>query len=123
MFKLFQNKPNTLQLDGQQIYLRPPVSKDYKQWRDLRVMSADFLQAWEPKWSAQEFDPTNFKYRIKTYQQQIRLDKAYPFYIFRKCDDALIGGINITDVKRRSSQYANLGYWMGEPYQSQRLHS
>jgi ribosomal-protein-alanine N-acetyltransferase len=36
---------------------------------------------------------------------------------------ALVGGVNLTGVRRRAAQYASLGYWMGEPYANMGLMS
>jgi ribosomal-protein-alanine N-acetyltransferase len=119
MFNLFKITSKPIKLEGQRIYLRTPLMEDYLEWRRLRQGSKSFLQTWEPLWSIYEFERNTFKHRIKAYNKQIRQSNAYPFFIFKKDSNTLIGGINLTDVKRRSSQSANLGYWMGVPFNNQ----
>ena len=37
-------------------------------------------------------------------------DSGYGFFIFRRGDDALLGGINLNNVRRGVAQMASLGY-------------
>jgi len=46
-------------------------------------------------------------------------DRGYAFFIFRGDDEALIGGITISNVRRGVSQSCAIGYWMGLPYTGQ----
>ena len=48
-----------------------------------------------------------------------RNDPGYSFLIFRRDDDALLGGITLSNVRRGVAQTASLGYWIGEPYARQ----
>jgi ribosomal-protein-alanine N-acetyltransferase len=47
------------------------------------------------------------------------MDQAYAFFLFRKSDDLLIGGLTIANVRRGVAQAGSLGYWMGAPYAGQ----
>ena len=38
------------------------------------------------------------------------------FFVFRRSDDALLGGITISNVRRGIAQTCSVGYWIGEPY-------
>ena len=53
---------------------------------------------------------------MRRYARDVRADAAYPYFIFRKSDDRLIGGLTLGQVRRGVAQAAALGYWMGEPY-------
>jgi ribosomal-protein-alanine N-acetyltransferase len=97
-------------------YLRYPTAADYPMWRDVREKSRSFLAPWEPTWGPGELDKTAYRQRLRRYAQEIRNDTGYPFFIFRKADHQLVGGLTLAPVRRRVSQTATLGYWMGEAY-------
>ena len=46
----------------------------------------------------------------------MRTDQAYPFFLFRRTDNALVGGLTLANVRRGVAQAASLGYWIGKPY-------
>ena len=46
----------------------------------------------------------------------MRDDLGYAFFIFRRSDDVLLGGITLSNVRRGVAQVGSLGYWMGEPF-------
>ncbi len=46
-------------------------------------------------------------------------DLSYSFLVFRKHDEALIGGLTIANIRRGVAQAGSLGYWMGEPFARQ----
>ncbi len=99
---------------GQGVYLRNPQPADYGPWSDLRGRSRDFLTPWEPTWPADDLTRTAFRRRLRRYQREIREDQAYPFFIFREEDDALLGGCTLSGVQRGVQQSCTLGYWAGE---------
>jgi ribosomal-protein-alanine N-acetyltransferase len=106
-------------LQGEGVYLRYPQMSDYPQWSALRSESREFLAPWEPVWAADELTRAGFRRRIRRYQREIRLDGAYPFFVFRNEDDVLIGGCTLSNVRRGVTQSAALGYWIGERYARQ----
>jgi hypothetical protein len=57
-----------------------------------RAESRAFLTPWEPTWPADDLTRTAFRRRVRRYQSEIREDHAYPFFIFRHPDSALLGG-------------------------------
>jgi ribosomal-protein-alanine N-acetyltransferase len=101
------------------VMLRYPQMSDYAQWSALRGESRAFLSAWEPVWAADELTRTAFRRRLRRYQREIRNDLAYPFLVFRKEDNALMGGCTLTNVRRGVTQSAAIGYWIGVPYARQ----
>jgi ribosomal-protein-alanine N-acetyltransferase len=101
---------------GDGVYMRPPNLADYSTWTELRAESRAFLTPWEPTWPADDLTRTAFRRRIRRYQDEIRDDHAYPFFIFRQADQILLGGITLSNVTRGMTQTATLGYWMGERY-------
>jgi ribosomal-protein-alanine N-acetyltransferase len=98
---------------GDGVLLRAPQMSDYSAWSTLREASRDFLTPWEPTWPADDLTRASFRRRIKRYTEDQRSDLAYPFFIFRKLDGALVGGLTLSNMRRGCAQAASLGYWMG----------
>jgi ribosomal-protein-alanine N-acetyltransferase len=98
---------------GHGIYLRYPRIADYLNWARLRGESREFLTKWEPVWAEDELSRGAFRRRIKRYQKETRLDSAYVFFLFRESDDALMGGLTLSNVRRGVTQCCSLGYWIG----------
>jgi len=103
-------------LHGDGIYLRYPQMSDFAAWAALRGESHEFLAPWEPTWAADELSRSAFRRRIRRYQREIRSDMSYPFFVFRKADDLLMGGCTLSNVRRGVTQSAAIGYWIGERY-------
>jgi ribosomal-protein-alanine N-acetyltransferase len=101
---------------GEHVFLRAPQMADFTEWAGLREASRDFLTPWEPTWPADDLTRGSFRRRIKRYSEDQRSDLAYPFFIFRKSDGVLVGGLTLANVRRGCAQAGNLGYWMGAAY-------
>ena len=110
-------------IHGETIHLRTPQMGDFPAWVALREESRAFLTPWEPTWPLDDLTRSAFRRRIRRYLQDIREDAAYPFFVFRSDDDAFIGGVTLSNVRRGVTQSASLGYWVGEPYARQGLMS
>jgi ribosomal-protein-alanine N-acetyltransferase len=104
------------QLQGDGVYLRYPEMSDFPEWSKLRGESREFLAPWEPTWAADELTRAGFRRRIRRYQREIRTDSAYPFFVFRKPDNILMGGCTLSNVRRGVAQSAAIGYWIGERF-------
>ena len=104
---------------GDTVVLRSPQMSDHAEWGSLRDASRDFLVPWEPTWPDDDLTRAAFRRRIKRYAEDQRGDLAYPFFIFRKVDSVLVGGLTLANIRRGCAQAASLGYWMGEPYAGQ----
>jgi ribosomal-protein-alanine N-acetyltransferase len=104
---------------GEGVYLRYPRMADYLQWSRLRGDSRAFLSPWEPIWSPDELTKSAFRRRLKRYAKETRQDTAYAFFVFRKDDDALLGGCTLSNVRRGVTQCCALGYWIGERFARQ----
>jgi ribosomal-protein-alanine N-acetyltransferase len=98
---------------GDGVLLRAPQMGDFAEWAALREASRDFLTPWEPTWPPDDLTRSSFRRRIKRYFEDQRSDLAYPFFIFRKSDNALVGGLTLANVRRGCAQAGSLGYWMG----------
>ncbi len=106
-------------IDGHGVVLRWPDAGDFPAWARLREISRDFLTPWEPAWPADDLTRGAFRRRLKRYAEDQRNDLSYSFFVFRKLDDALVGGLTIANVRRGVAQAGSLGYWMGEPFANQ----
>jgi ribosomal-protein-alanine N-acetyltransferase len=106
-------------LDGEHVRLRPPRMADYAEWSELRRSSKTFLQPWEPTWPTDDLTRASFRRRLAIYARDLDLGQGYAFFVFRKSDDRLVGGINLRDVRRGVAQSGALGYWIGEAYARQ----
>ena len=115
LFRLGSSSENANVIRGEGVYLRPGEMRDYEQWRWLRELSRDFLTPWEPTWPADDLTRGAFRRRLRRHAEEIDRDEAYPFFIFREGDHALLGGLTLGQVRRGVAQAATLGYWMGEP--------
>ncbi len=103
-------------VEGEGVNLRPPQMADFEEWTALRSASRDFLVPWEPTWPADDLARASFRRRLKRYAEDWRTDQSYAFFIFRKEDNVLVGGLTLASVRRGVAQAGSLGYWMGEPF-------
>jgi ribosomal-protein-alanine N-acetyltransferase len=105
-----------VRLSHRRVYLRRPRDSDWKEWSTLRAASSAFLAPWEPTWPKDALTRAAFRRRLRQYAQDWREGSAYNFLIFRAEDEALLGGINLSNVRRGIVQGGSLGYWIGEAY-------
>jgi [ribosomal protein S5]-alanine N-acetyltransferase len=103
-------------IDGDRVVLRTPQMSDHPAWAAVREVSRGFLTPWEPIWPADDLTRPAFRQRLRRYAEDLRSDQAYPFFVFRKEDNALVGGLALANVRRGVAQAGSLGYWVGEPY-------
>lgn len=113
--------PTPPRLLGRRVYLRPPVFGDYRAWVMLRDASRDFLVPWEPSWAEDALTRNAYRDRVDRQAKEWRQDLGYGFHVFRAVDDQLLGGINLSNVRRAAAQACNLGYWMGSGFANQGL--
>ena len=104
---------------GDGVVLRSPQMSDWAEWAALREASRDFLTPWEPTWPADDLTRASFRRRIRRYSEDQRNDLAYAFFIFRKDDDVVLGGLTLANIRRGCAQAASLGYWTGAAYARQ----
>jgi [ribosomal protein S5]-alanine N-acetyltransferase len=106
-------------VSGEGVVLRAPQMSDHAEWAALREASRDFLTPWEPAWPADDLARSSFRRRIKRYSEDQRGDLAYAFFVFRKIDEVLVGGLTLANIRRGCAQAGSLGYWMGAAYARQ----
>jgi len=104
---------------GEGVMLRLPQVADWSEWAALREASRDFLTPWEPIWPTDDLTRSSFRRRIKRYFEDHRGDLGYSFFIFRKRDGVLIGGLTLANIRRGCAQSGSLGYWIAAPHARQ----
>lgn len=109
-------REDTPVLIGERVYLRAPRAGDYTAWRDLRRASREFLKPFEPRWTESDLSQRVYASRLKRGREEARAGTDYSFFIFTRSEDQLVGGITLSNVRRRAAQFVNLGYWMGHAF-------
>ena len=124
MLNWFVRDPTPV-LTGERVVLRPPRSRDFDAWRSLRRRSRDFLRPFEPRWTEADLNRQAFGARLLRGRGEAKRGTDYSFLLFETTGktETLVGGLTISNVRRRAAQYANLGYWMGEEFAGRGLMS
>ena len=78
----------------------------------MREANREHLEQWEPRWSEHEFTARSFRRRIRWYAEGAKTDTSYSFFVEKKADKRLIGGVTLDAVRRGTTQRAVLGYWL-----------
>jgi [ribosomal protein S5]-alanine N-acetyltransferase len=97
------------EVSGQGIILRRPAPEHFRQWSDLREESRAFLSPWEPRWA-------DDRLRLRVQRRAVDEGTAQPFFIFDASGETMVGGINITNIRRGVAQTGTIGYWIGKPH-------
>ena len=100
-------------IEGEGVTLRLPQMAEFEEWAALRTASRDFLTPWEPSWPSDDLTRAAFRRRLKRYAEDWRTDQSYAFFIFRKQDNLLLGGLTLANVRRGVAQAGSIGYWLG----------
>lgn len=102
------------ELTGHGLALRPPVMADFPAWMALREASREFLIRWEPLWPSDDLTRAAFRRKLAQTQLEARDESGFSFLIFEADGGELLGGITLSNIRRRAAQTGTLGYWMGE---------
>jgi ribosomal-protein-alanine N-acetyltransferase len=111
-------RDDTPVLTGRRVTLRAPRPGDFAAWRQLRKESRDFLKPYEPRWSEADLSHRIYATRLKRGREEARAGTDYTFFIFLTAEqnEPLVGGITLSNIRRRAAQFVNLGYWMGRDH-------
>ena len=108
-----------VRIDTERMILRPPQHTDFRAWSDLRRASAEFLQPWEPSWSADHLTRKGFVNRVYWANRSIQQGTAVPLFLVRRTDNGILGAITLDNIRRGPAQAGTLGYWTGQPFARQ----
>lgn len=108
-------------LETARVFLRRPRLTDWRAWANLRAASRDFLVPWEPTWPDDALTIPAYRRRLRQIGHEWRSDQGYAFFIFLRETGVLVGGVNLSGVRRGVAQAASLGYWMGEAFANRGL--
>jgi len=105
-------------LRAERVMLRLPQMQDYEAWYTLRRDSRDFLKPFEPRWTEADLARRVYATRVRRSRQEAADGTDYSFFIFLETGarEELVGGITLSNIRRRAAQFVNLGYWMGQQY-------
>jgi ribosomal-protein-alanine N-acetyltransferase len=102
--------------EGRRTFLRSPSPDDWRAWAELRAKSREFLVPWEPSWPRDALTRSLYRRRMRQYADEWRQGIGYSFFLFSRDEEALLGGLSLSNVRRGVAQAANLGYWIGLPH-------
>jgi [ribosomal protein S5]-alanine N-acetyltransferase len=106
-------------LSGPRVMLRPLGVDDFEAWREIRVRSRDWLEAWEPLPELGSPDPVAdrdaFRARCGAWERQRQFDSAYGFGLLLH-DGTLMGEVSLGSVLRGPFQSSFIGYWIDEKH-------
>jgi ribosomal-protein-alanine N-acetyltransferase len=111
-------RDDTPVLMGTRVTLRVPRGADFSSWQSLRRQSREFLKPFEPRWTEADLSQRVYATRVRRSREEARAGTDYSFFIFlrERGGETLVGGITLSNVRRRAAQFVNLGYWMGHSY-------
>jgi ribosomal-protein-alanine N-acetyltransferase len=102
-----------LRLENRRVFLRPLRQSDWREWAALREDSREFLVPWEPAWPHDALSRTAFRRRVRAYDREWQQGTGYSLMVMRCEDDALLGGVTLSNLRRGVAQCGSLGYWIG----------
>lgn len=112
-------KNNATQLNTKRLKLRLPRLGDYAEWSELRRMSREFVESWEPEWTKDHLTKESFQARVERADIFSEKQTALPLLMVRRADDKIVGGITLDQIHFGPAQVAKLGYWIGLPFARQ----
>lgn len=118
MFSIAAIRPQTPVIHGDGLLLRTPRQADYAAWHALRSASRTFLAPFEPLWTEVDLNARNFTARVKRNRRESLEGTEHAFFIFARKETkwVLVGGLTLSNIRRRAFQNVTLGYWMGADY-------
>ncbi len=106
-------------LIGNHIILELPANKHCGQWIEVRHNNHGFLQPWEPRWDISLLTKTGYKQILKKFTKHRKEWRNIVYFIVRKSDQQLMGGITMGNIRFGAAAATQLGYWMGEEFTRQ----
>ena len=105
-----------VRVETERMTLRLPEHGDWRQWTELREVSAAFLAPWEPVWANDHLTRRAFTNRVYWAQRAEAQGTALPMLLIRREDNQLLGALTLDNIRRGPSQTGTFGYWIGQPF-------
>ena len=116
LFRSLSTNASSVRLEGEKVFMRAPMERDWRDYAEIRAASRKFLEPWEPTWPSDALSRDAFYRRMNRYTSDWRNDTGYSMFLFDQESTALVGGISLSNVRRGVAQCGTLGYWMGEAH-------
>lgn len=117
MFTFASRRLSGPEISGDGLTIRCPQQGDYRAWRKLRLGSRAFLTPFEPIWTDLELSARSFAAKVRRNRRDAAYGTEYALLIFQgRKADVLVGGLTLSNIRRRAAQNVTLGYWMGEGF-------
>ena len=117
--RLFSDDVIELEVEGADFLLRLASRGDYLNWRRARADNHAFLQPYEPVWAQDALDEDRYRMMARDARRAFRYQSGAGMFLIHKDEGEVIGGINLSNVRRRVAQMGTLGYWMSERWGGQ----
>jgi [ribosomal protein S5]-alanine N-acetyltransferase len=95
------------------VLLRSATPADFAAWARLRQDSKAHLTEWEESWTDDQIGPAAFRRRLRAYDRERRRGGGLFLLSFRISDNALVGGVTLSNIRYGASRSALIGYWVG----------
>src|SRR3546814_18317554 len=82
----------------------------------MRARARVFRAPCGPTWPDDALTRAAFRRRLARYTEDWSRDQGYSFFLCRRDDDALLGGITLANVRRGVAQSCTFCYWVGNPF-------
>lgn len=99
--------------------IAPARRADFHDWAKLRRESRPYLEPWEPLWPLDALTRKDWNRRISAWTNAWKAGTAFVFFTRRLSDNALLGGLSLTQVRPWPAESASLGYWQGAGFEGQ----
>ncbi|MEK9708272.1 MAG: GNAT family protein [Alphaproteobacteria bacterium] len=116
LFRSLSTNASSVRLEGEKVFMRVPMERDWRDYAEIRAASRIFLEPWEPTWPSDALSRDAFYRRMNRYTSDWRNDTGYSMFLFDQDSSALVGGISLSNVRRGVALCGTLGYWMGETH-------
>lgn len=104
------------QLRFGRVALVVPSLRHFEAWSALRQVSRNHLEPFEPTWPSDELSMRAYRRRLRRGRRERRYGTGAAFFVLRASDDALVGGVTLSSVRRGVTQSGSIGYWIGLPF-------
>ncbi len=116
LFRSLSTNASSVRLEGEKVFMRVPMERDWRDYAEIRAASRIFLEPWEPTWPSDALSRDAFYRRMNRHTSDWRNDTGYSMFLFDQDSSALVGGISLSNVRRGVALCGTLGYWMGETH-------